>query len=41
MMALWRPALEGEGAVAAPRPPARRTPVSADRTGRGRREAWG
>ena len=32
MMALWRPALEGVGALAATHPPAQRTAVRADRT---------
>eukprot|EP01043_Picozoa_sp_COSAG02_P025818 COSAG02_NODE_1464_length_12487_cov_122.573297_7_plen_229_part_00 len=33
--------LEGAGALAATRPPARRVAVRADRTGRGRRGGWG
>ena len=41
MMALLRPALEGVGAVAATRPPARRTAVRTDRTARARGEARG
>jgi len=41
MMALLRPALEGAGALAATRPPARRTAVRPVRTGRGRRGALG
>ncbi len=41
MMALWRPALEGAGALAATRPSAQRTAVRADRTARGRKGGRG
>eukprot|EP01043_Picozoa_sp_COSAG02_P012798 COSAG02_NODE_502_length_21039_cov_62.499045_7_plen_41_part_00 len=39
MMTLRRRALEGAGALAATRPPARRMAVRADRTARGRKKS--